>query len=482
MPAVHPSPSSFKTPADFRQRLQALAPAFDLDDAVEADGPLSRPLDLSGRTIGNRFVVHPMEGWDAARDGSPTEATLRRWRRFGGSGAKWIWGGEAFAVTPEGRANPNQLHFRDESSAAEHLSALLHGLKDEHLARFGRTDDLVVGLQLTHSGRFSRPEPGAPLPQLAQRHPILDARLSIADDSRLLSDRDLEAIADRYVRAARVASAVGFDFVDVKCCHGYLLHELLGAHRREGKYGGWLRNRAALILRIVEGIRAEAPALEIGVRLSASDVIPFAPDASRIGRPVPFTGPYLHGFGVNVFDPTAPDLEEPSRLLSWLEAAGVRWISVTLGSPYYCPHLQRPAAYPPSDGYESPSDPLLFVARHLEITRHFKRAFPNLVFVGAGYTYLQEWLAHVAQYEVRNGFVDAVGIGRMALSYPDLPADVLAGRGLDRRRVCRTFSDCTTAPRHDLRSGCYPLDPYYRATPEAERLKAIKSGLREAKP
>lgn len=481
MPTNHPSPTSFKTAAEFRARLQSLAPALDLDDAIEPDGPLSRPLDLDGRVAGNRFVVHPMEGWDATRDGAPTEATLRRWRRFGSSGAKWIWGGEAFAVTPEGRANPNQLHYRDDSSARENLTALRSSLVDEHRTRLGSIDDLVVGLQLTHSGRYSKPEPGTPRPRIAQRHPILDARLAITDDSCLLSDRDLEAIADAYVRAAIVAESVGFDFVDVKCCHGYLLHELLGAHRRSGKYGGWLTRRAALILQIVERIRAAAPALAIGVRLSASDVIPHERDASGVGRPVAFEGAYLHGFGVNAFAPTEPDLEEPARLLSWLEAAGVRWISVTLGSPYYCPHLQRPAAYPPSDGYESPRDPLVYVARHLEITRHLKRAFPNLVVIGAGYTYLQEWLPHVAQYELRNRFVDAVGIGRMALSYPDLAADVCAGRPLDRRKICRTFSDCTTAPRADLRSGCYPLDPYYRASPEAEILKAKKAARRETK-
>lgn len=479
---TYPSPATFKTSAEFRSRLQSIAPALDLDDTIALDGPLAQPLDLGTHRVGNRFVIHPMEGWDASRDGAPSAETLRRWRRFGSSGAKWIWGGEAFAVTPEGRANPNQLHWRDEPSAREHLGALLTALKDEHLARFGRLDDLVVGLQLTHSGRFSKPEPNTPQPRIAQRHPLLDVRFGIHDDSTLLSDRELEEIADAYVRAASTAAAVGFDFVDVKCCHGYLLHELLGAHQREGRYGGWLKNRAALVLRIVEGIHSAAPSLAIGVRLSVSDVIPHARDADGIGRPVARTGVYQNGFGVDVFDPTKPDLDEPTRFLSWLEAAGVTWINLTLGSPYYCPHLQRPAAYPPSDGYLPPADPLGFVAQHLSITRHMKRAFPRLVFVGTGYTYLQEWLAHVAQYEVRNGFVDAIGLGRMALSYPELPADVLAGRTIDRRKLCRTFSDCTTAPRNDMKSGCYPLDPHYRAMSEADRLKALKSAAREAKP
>jgi NADPH2 dehydrogenase len=478
----YPSPASFKSAAEFRERLQAFAPALDLVESVGDDCALGAALDLGSHRVGNRFVIHPMEGWDGTVDGAPTADTLRRWQRFGASGAKWIWGGEAFAVNAEGRANPNQLHWRDETSARAGLRALLSALKDEHRARHGRTEDLVVGLQLTHSGRFAKPEPDTPRPRIAQRHPILDARLGIHDDSCLLSDRELESIADDYVRAARTAEAVGFDFVDVKCCHGYLLHELLGARRRPGRYGGFFHQRAALVLRIVDDIAVACPNLRVGVRLSASDVVPYTKDDTGVGRPSALDGAYLHGFGVDEWDPTWPDLDEPARLIALLAARGVEWFNITLGSPYYCPHLQRPAAYPPSDGYLPPRDPLTFVAEHLSITRHLKRAFPHLVFVGTGYTYLQEWLAHVAEYEVRNEFVDAVGIGRMALSYPELPSDVLAGRSLDRKKLCRTFSDCTTAPRNALRSGCYPLDPYYRSMPEAAVLKSIKAKSRESKP
>ena len=62
----------------------------------------------------------------------------------------------------------------------------------------------------------------------------------------------------------------------------------------------------------------------------------------------------------------------------------------------------------------------------------------------------------------REFLLDAVGLGRMVLAYPELPADVLQGRPLQRRRICRTFSDCTSAPRAGLVSGCYPLDPHYK--------------------
>ncbi len=101
-----------------------------------------------------------------------------------------------------------------------------------------------------------------------------------------------------------------------------------------------------------------------------------------------------------------------------------------------------------------------------------------MVLVGSAYSYLQEWLPNVGQRVVREGEADFVGLGRMVLSYPELPADVLAGRPLVRKKICRTFSDCTTAPRKGLPSGCYPLDPFYAARPEAERLKAVKEALR----
>ena len=170
-------------------------------------------------------------------------------------------------------------------------------------------------------------------------------------------------------------------------------------------------------------------------------------------------------------------LAEPFAFLEMVRDLGITLVSLTFGSPYYCPHVQRPATYPPSDGYLPPEDPLASVCRHLRLTRRCKAAFPELVLVGAGYTYLQEYIAHVAQHEVRAGHVDLVGLGRLVLVYPELPADVLAGRPLQVKRLCRTFSDCTTAPRNGMVSGCYPLDPHYKSRPEAAELRVIKKDL-----
>ncbi len=167
-------------------------------------------------------------------------------------------------------------------------------------------------------------------------------------------------------------------------------------------------------------------------------------------------------------------LADARGLLSLLDGIGVRWVCITAGSPYYNPHIQRPALFPPSDGYLPPEDPLVGVARQIAATASLKKDFPSLAIVGSAYSYLQEWLPHVAQYNVRQGMTDFVGLGRMVLSYPDLPADVLAGRPLQRKQICRTFSDCTTGPRLGLVSGCFPLDPFYVKHPDAAKLKELK--------
>ena len=450
-------------------RLAALGVGLPIDDAVEPDGPLAEDLEAFGRRVGNRFSVLPMEGWDATADGRPTELVERRWRRFGESGAKLVWGGEAYAVRPDARANPQQLCANPESEGD--LARLRDGLVEAHVASGLDAADLVVGLQLTHSGRYARPT-GDPAPRIVFRHPVLDARVGVEDDRALLTDDELDDLIGAYVAVARRAEGAGFDFVDVKACHGYLGHELLSARERPGAYGGDLAGRSRFLLRTIEAVRNAAPRLAIGVRLSLFDLHPFAPGEHGVGVPqasdhVPF-GADRTALGL--------DLEESHRLLEALADVGVSAVCTTAGSPYYNPHIQRPAFYPPSDGYSPPEDPLVGVVRQVEATREAMARHPRLRFVGSAYTYLQEWLPRIAQALVREGAVHSIGLGRMMLSYPRMPRDVLAGRDLERNLVCRTFSDCTTAPRNGMVSGCYPIDAFYKRRPEAARLAAIKKG------
>ncbi|MDG2908380.1 MAG: NADH:flavin oxidoreductase [Acidimicrobiales bacterium] len=451
---------------------------FDHEVDVGSNSPLAQPLEVwdgSAGTlaVGNRWAVLPMEGWDGTTDGRPTDLVRRRWKRFGVSGAKLVWGGEAVAVCPGGRANPNQLCIGPDSPGD--LADLRGVLVDAHVERFGSADGLLVGLQLTHSGRWARPGSDA-APRTAYRHPLLDDRVGAGGQS-VLSDDDLDGLSGDFVEAAVVAHDAGFAFVDVKACHGYLVHELLSGVERPGPFGGDLEGRTRFLRRTVEAIRHRVPGLAVGVRLSAFDLAPHV--AGPDGTGIPEVGAH-HAFGGDGTG-VGLDLTEPDRLLGMLADLDVGMVCVTAGSPYYCPHAQRPAYFPPSDGYLPPHDPLIDVARLIDATTDLKARHPGLVVIGSGYSYLQEWLPNVAQAVVAGGGADSVGIGRIALSYPDLPADVLAGRQLDRRRICRTFSDCTTAPRNGLVSGCYPLDPHYKAMPERVELTRVKRAAEVAR-
>lgn len=471
--ANYPRMASLKSLDQLRQHTQNLAIELPLDEDV-ADGPqspLAGPLEVEGHRIGNRFCILPMEGWDGTTDGKPTELTRRRWRNFGISGAKWIWGGEAVAVRHDGRANPNQLLMTDANLSD--LESLRGEMISSHAERFGSTDDFFDGLQLTHSGRFARPnEKHRAEPRTIHRNPALDRRMNIVDDSTILSDDELKRLEDQFIAAAVAAQKIGFSFVDIKHCHGYLGHEILAAVDRPGPYGGSIENRTRFLSNIVSGIRAEAPGLSVGVRLSLFDFVPFGPGADNVGRPEPDADPRL-SFACDATG-LGPDLDQTSELLDRVTEMGIGMICTTAGVPYATPHIQRPATFPPSDGYDPPEDPLVGVARQIHATAELKRRHPHLRFIGSGYTYLQDWLASVGQAVVRTGMADSIGLGRMVLSYPELPADVIEGKSSQRKKICRTFSDCTTAPRNGIISGCYPLDPYYKAMPEREALLAVK--------
>ncbi|MET0476244.1 MAG: hypothetical protein ABW001_16545 [Mycobacterium sp.] len=464
-----PQVKSFTDWEAFRAHLDELGLSIPIDREVDPAGSLAEPVVIRDGSAGelrvpNRFAALPMEGWDGTEDGRPTELLRRRWSRIGAGGCGLVWG-EATAVRQDGRANPNQLLLNDET--AEDIAGLRTLLGQEQ----------VTGLQLTHSGRFARPE-GQPQPRIAYRHPLLDDRVG-ATDSALLSDDELDELAGLFVDAAVLAGQAGFDFVDVKHCHGYLLHELLSAYDRPGRYGGDLSGRTLFLRTVVAGIRDRAPGLAIGVRLSLFDIVPFKPGPDGVGIPAG-QGAYRFAFGGDGTG-LGVDLTETHELLSLLERLGIGLLCTTAGSPYYCPHVQRPAYFPPSDGYDPPEDPLVGVAGQLRATAEVVRRHPALAVIGSGYTYLQDWLPNVAQAVAAKGDAQLIGLGRMLLSYPNLADDVLNGRPLERRHVCRTFSDCTTAPRNGLVSGCYPLDPLYKELPERVTLAKVKAARRRTK-
>ncbi|MEI8315541.1 MAG: NADH:flavin oxidoreductase [Verrucomicrobiota bacterium] len=472
---------SLKTSQAFRDYCGKLGIDLQCEENIVTGNasPLAKPLPWEGRTIGNSFCIHPMEGWDGTTTGGATEPMIRRWQRFGESGAKLIWGGEAMAVRPDGRANPNQLIINEANK--RDIAGLREALINAHP---GKTDDLIIGFQLTHSGRFCRPTDKKKLePRVAYRHPILDKKFHVTSDAQVWTDDEIKQLIDAYIAAAKIAKDCGADFVDIKHCHGYLLHEFLSAHTRPGMFGGSLENRTRILRLITEGIRANVPGLGIGVRVSIFDLVPYKPDPAlsepgKLGPGIPedFSHclPYRYGFGVNQQNPVTYDLTEPIQFLKICEQLGITLINVSAGSPYYNPHVSRPAAYPPSDGYQPPEDPLVGCARQINVVKELKKQAPKLILVGTAYTYLQEYLPHVAQYYLRHGHVDSIGIGRAVLSYPRIIADAIERGDIERKLICRTFSDCTTAPRNGMISGCYPLDEYYKHKPEAAQVKQVK--------
>jgi NADPH2 dehydrogenase len=426
---------------------------------------LFRPVAIGPIRAGNSLCIQPMEGCDGTLDGRPGELTFRRYRRFGAGGAKLIWG-EATAVVDEGRANSRQLLLNQET--APDFERLLHSCRQAHREAVGSDDDLVVGLQLTHSGRYSYRRP---LP--AVHDPILDARTlvdratgrTVTADYPLLDDDYLESLGDHYVHAARLAHRAGFQFVDIKQCHRYLLNELLAARTRPGRFGGSLENRTRLARTILIRIRQEVPGLVLATRLNVFDGLPYRKSTpGDIGEPCPWTAPVSSAWGTRSDNPFQPDLTEPAEWIETMAGLGVALVNVTMGNPYASPHLLRPFEYPPPDGYQPPEHPLCGVDRHFRLTAELQQRFPDMPLVGSGYSYLQEFLFAAGAANLRDQRATFVGVGRAALPQPDFARRLVEDGRLERKRICRTFSYCTALMRSkhnelgQFATGCPPFD------------------------
>jgi 2,4-dienoyl-CoA reductase-like NADH-dependent reductase (Old Yellow Enzyme family) len=447
---------NYRSRDDLEQDIRARGLAIELASGTKSVLSL---ISIGGRTAGNRLAVQPMEGCDGGLDGSPGELTFRRWERFGAGGAKLIWG-EATAVVPEGRANPRQLLI--EERTAPELRELLKRTRHAHRERFGRDDDLIVGLQLTHSGRFSHPTSLIP-----QHAPPLDAVRRLSADYPVLSDTYLGELEEAYVRAAILAAGVGFDFVDIKQCHGYLLNELLGSRERDGRYGGGFEGRTRFVTSVIRKIRSKLEdRLLIASRVNVFDGPPFADGGDGSARPMS-DRPYRWGFGTNPDNPIEPDLSEPLRLVGMLREAGVSLLNVTMGSPYWNPHIGRPFERPPVDGYWPPEHPLVGVERHFELTAAVQRAFPDLGVMGSGYSWLRHYAASAGEANIQAGRVSIMGLGRGAIAYPDFAADLMERGEMVDRKACIGVSYCTAlmrAKNNDLGQlpvGCVPRDPLF---------------------
>jgi len=429
------------------EQLLAEAESLRLELPNQQDlSPLHRRVTIGRWQTPNALGIHPMEGCDGTADGRPDELTRRRYRRFGRGGAGLLWF-EATAIVPEARANPRQLLLVPET--AEAMASMRREALDAAKEANGADHEPFCVLQLTHSGRYSRPV-SAPAPIIAHHDGLLDKVVGISDDHPLISDDELDRLQDRYVVAARLAYECGFQGVDIKSCHRYLLSELLAAHTRPGRYGGSFENRTRMLLSVVRRVREAVPDIELTIRLNVYD-----------GHPYPW------GWGVSQDNPTVPDLSEPLALVRLLQEAGVALINVTAGNPYFTPHINRPFDRNVDGGYTPEEHPLQGVSRILGLAREVKAAAPELVVVGSGYSWLRQFLGPVAAGVLASGGADIVALGRQAFAYPEFARDLLTQGEMDRKRVCLACSRCTQIMRDHGRTGCVPRDgevygPIYR--------------------
>ena len=408
--------------------------------------PLARPVPIGDLVAPNSLGIHPMEGCDGTADGAPGELTVRRYERFAHGGAGILWF-EATAVVPEGRANPRQLWLH-EGTVGE-FARLVKRIDRINEDQFGPGRRPVTVVQLTHSGRYSRPV-DKPAPIIAFRNPLLDPRHGLPAGYPIISDGELEALEDKYVAAAKLAYEAGFRAVDIKTTHGYLSSELLAGHTRPGPYGGSFQNRTRFLLNVVSKIRESVPEILLAVRLGACDGLPY---------------PYSWGMDMEVEG--KEDLGEPIRLVRMLHEKGVRLLNVPAGNPYYLPHLTRPFDQP-SRGVPVPDEhPLEGVDRLFRVGRVLQQAVPEMVVMGTGYSWLRQFFPLAAAANIRNGWVKVAGLGRQAFAYPDFARDLLERGALDPKQSCTACSKCTQLMRDGGMAGCVTRDaqtylPLYR--------------------
>lgn len=421
---------AFKSSSELLQKVEELGIKLPFQGSIT---PLFESIQLSSKRIMNRLAVQPMEGFDAKADGSPSELTFRRYQRYGEGGSGLIWF-EATSVAPEGRSNPHQLLL-----TAQSLDSFKRLVEQTRLAAyrmFGNSHEVYLVLQLTHSGRYSRPE-GTPNPHVVCLSPLLDAN---PDKVKVFSDSELDRLQDEYLNAACLAGKAGFDALDIKACHGYLINDLLAAHSRENsRYGGSFENRIRFLSELVQNICSEIPAVRMAVRFSAYDGIP-------------------NGFGVSRDNSLNVDLTEPKRLVSRLASFGCSLFNITVGNPYLNPHLGRPFDRPLPGASLPEEHPFEGIARLLRITAEFQKEFPEVPFVGTGYSWLRQFFPYVGAAVVERKEAAFIGLGRSSFAYPDAPRDLMSRGILEPKKVCITCSRCTELMRNGRISGCAVQD------------------------
>ncbi|NLD88241.1 MAG: flavin oxidoreductase/NADH oxidase [Clostridiales bacterium] len=415
----------YKTADEFFEQNKSLCTNIEYSENIDI---LKTELIIQENVIHNRLVCQPMEGCDGTIDGKPGELTNRRYMRLASGSAGLIWF-EATAVMNEGKANKRQLYINEKT--LDSFKATVELIKETSMRENGY--EPIVILQATHSGRYSKPE-GKPAPLIAYNNPIFEKNNPITKTS-IVTDEYLDRVGEALIKGAALAESAGFDGVDIKCCHRYLNSELLSAYNREGRYGGNLENRTRLLRESVDGvINSCSSRFIVTSRLNAYDG---------------FAHPY--GFGVKDNGSLEFYAKEPAWLIGKLYESGVRLINITMGNPYFNPHVNRPFSV---GGYEAPEHPLVGTARIISVISELKKQVPKMSFVSSAMTYLGSVSPNVASAYIEKDLFDLAGFGRMTLAYPDFARDIINKGALDSKKCCTCCSKCSEIMRSGSTPGC----------------------------
>lgn len=421
----------YKTLEEVKERAEELKVYLPFSSSTDI---LKTPLKVGNVTFHNRMGIAPMEGADSLEDGSPSDYTIRRYvnEAIGGSALIWF---EAISIVPEGRSSKTQLLLTEEN--VESYKRMNEKIKEAGRKANGFEPYLIM--QANHSGRYSNPD-NRPAPMIAYRHPQLE-QYRAADDSCIVTDDYLKSLEESFGKAALLAKKAGFDAVDIKSCHGYLLAELLSAYDRPGQYGGNYENRTRLLKNGIKAAKVwEDENFQVTCRLGIYD-----------GYEYPW------GFGVSEGSGLKPDLKEPIRLVKELYGnCGIQMMNLTMGNPYATTHVTRPFDM---GKYEPEEHPFTGIGRMIAGIGEVKKAVPEMVIFGSAPTYLRQFADLYTAGAVEEGFCDGMLFGRMAFADPDYANEIIKNGRIDPKRVCMTCGKCGDLIRAHKPTGCVIRDP-----------------------
>lgn len=421
----------YKTLEEVKERAEELKVYLPFSSSTDI---LKTPLKVGNVTFHNRMGIAPMEGADSLEDGSPSDYTIRRYvnEAIGGSALIWF---EAISIVPEGRSSKTQLLLTEEN--VESYKRMNEKIKEAGRKANGFEPYLIM--QANHSGRYSNPD-NRPAPMIAYRHPQLE-QYRAADDSCIVTDDYLKSLEESFGKAALLAKKAGFDAVDIKSCHGYLLAELLSAYDRPGQYGGNYENRTRLLKNGIKAAKVwEDENFQVTCRLGIYD-----------GYEYPW------GFGVSEGSGLKPDLKEPIRLVKELYGnCGIQMMNLTMGNPYATTHVTRPFDM---GKYEPEEHPFTGIGRMIAGIGEVKKAVPEMVIFGSAPTYLRQFADLYTAGAVEEGFCDGMLFGRMAFADPDYANEIIKNGRIDPKRVCMTCGKRGDLIRAHKPTGCVIRDP-----------------------